>query len=121
MRSTVLGVSIGLLAALLSPSASHAQRGDDWYRDVRPYIGLGGEEIARRASLADQMVHVRAGVRDAEKHGDISARDADHMYDKLDRVARHLRDAKHISERDFKHRRKDLDNVADDLAKHRRR
>ena len=115
MRKAVLTVGIGLLAALVSPSVGHAQRGDDWYRDVRPYIGIGGEDIARRASLADRMVHLRAGVHDAERRGDLSAHDADHLYDKLDRVARFLRDDKHLSEHEFKRRSKDLDGVAHDL------
>src|SRR5207249_4044022 len=98
MRRGMLVVGIGLIAALLAPSASQAQRRDDWYRDVRPYLGRGSEEVARRARLTEETVRLRSAVRDADRRGDISGREADRLYDKLDHVARFLRDDKHLTE-----------------------
>jgi hypothetical protein len=116
MRGTVWVVGVGLAAALLISSGAQAQRrGDDWYRDVRPYLGGSGEEAARRVRLWEEFTRLRAEVKRVDRRGDISLKDADHYYDRLDHVADFLRHDKNLTEKEYNRRRADLDSVARDL------
>jgi hypothetical protein len=115
MRKGLLVVGIGLIASLLAPTGAQAQRRDDWYRDVRPYLSGRGEEAARKARLVEDTVNLRADVRRADRRGDISPREADRLYDRLDKVAKFLRDDRHLSNSEFNRRRSDLDHIAEDL------
>jgi hypothetical protein len=115
MRKGILLVGLGLIAPLLAPSGAQAQRRDDWYRDVRPYLSGRGEEAARKARLVEETINLRSDVRSADRRGDISSRAADRLYDKLDHVAKFLRDDRHLSSSEYDRRRHDLDSVARDL------
>src|SRR5438093_71315 len=117
MRRAILGLCIGLTLALLAPAGVFAERGDDWYRDVRPYLDRSTDEGARRARLWERFVRLRSDVRTADRRGDISLKDADNYYNRLDKVARFLRDDRHLSQREYDRRRRDLDNVERDLQR----
>jgi len=118
MKRTILVVGVGLVAALLvSPGAQAQRRADDWYRDVRPYLGGSGEEAARRVRLWEEFVRLRGDVKRVDRRGDISLKDADHFYDRLDHVADFLRNDKNLSEKEYNRRRGDLDSVARDLER----
>jgi hypothetical protein len=82
---------------------------------VRPYLDRNTDEGARRARLWERFTRLRADVRTADRRGEISPRDADHYYDRLDKVARFLRDDRHLSQHEYDRRRHDLDNVDRDL------
>src|SRR5437660_9091889 len=97
MNKGTLVVCAGLAAALLSPSGALAQRGEDWYRDVRPYLDSRSDEAARRGRLWERFTRLRADVRTADRQREISSREADKLYDRLDKVARFLRDDRHLS------------------------
>jgi polyribonucleotide nucleotidyltransferase len=115
MRKGLLVVGVGLIASLLAPTGAQAQRRGDWYRDVRPYLGGRGEEAARKARLVEDTINLRSDVRSADRRGDISPRQADRFYDRLDKVAKFLRDDRHLSNSEFNRRRDDLDHIARDL------
>jgi hypothetical protein len=118
MKRTVLMVGVGLAAALLVvPGAQAQRRGDDWYRDVRPYLGGSGAEAARRVRLWEEFVRLRGEVKRVDRRGDISLKDADHLYNRLDHVADFLRNDKHLTEKEYNRRRGDLDGVARDLER----
>jgi hypothetical protein len=106
---------LGLVLALLAPAGALARSGDDWYRDVRPWLDRRTEEGARRARLYEEYTRVRSDVRSADRRRLISSREADHYYDRLDKVARFLRDDRHLSGKEFDRRQRDLDGVARDL------
>jgi hypothetical protein len=110
---------MGLALTLLAPSAALAQRDRDydWYRDVGPWLGRGGEEGARRAELMDRYARLRSEVRRADRQGAISPRESDRLNDRLARVARFLRNDRHLSSSEFNRRRSDLDGVARDLER----
>jgi hypothetical protein len=114
MRGGVLLTGLALAAVLAAPVAQ-AQRGSDWYRDVRPYLGAAGEEAARRVRLWEEFARLRAGVQRADRRGEINLRDADRFYDRLDRVAHFLRNDRKLTESEYNRRRGDLDRVARDL------
>lgn len=116
MRRRTVALVIGLGAALLAPAGVRAAR-DDWYRDVRPWLDRRSESEVRRAQLIDRDLRLRDEVRTAERRRDISTHDADRLYDRLDRVARFLRDDQHLSNSEYKRRRNDLDHVEDDLRR----
>jgi len=115
MKRAILGISAGLMLALLAPGAAIAQRGEDWYRDVRPYLDRNTEDGARRARLWERFARLRSDVRSADRRREISQRDADHYYDRLDKVGRFLRDDRHLSQSEYDRRRRDLDNVERDF------
>jgi hypothetical protein len=115
MRRAILALCAGLILAALAPGVATAQRGEDWYRDVRPFLDRNTEEGARRARLWERFIRLRADVRTADRRGDIPLRDADHYYDRLDKVARFLRDDRHLSQSEYDRRRHDLDGVERDL------
>ena len=113
----MVGVGIGLMLATLRPMGAFAQRGDDWYRDIRPYLDTRSDEGARRARLWERFVRLRSDVRTADRRGDISLKDADNYYNRLDKVARFLRDDRHLSQHEYDRRRRDLDSVDRDLQR----
>src|SRR6266568_3920914 len=115
MRRAILGLCIGLTLALLAPAGVFAERGDDWYRDVRPYLDRSTDEGARRARLWERFVRLRSDVRTADRRGDISLKDADNFYNRLDKVGRFVRDDRHLSNHEYDRRRRDLDHVDRDL------
>jgi hypothetical protein len=118
MRGRTFWAGLGLALMVLAPAGARAaDRGDDWYRDVRPWVGPYGEGEARRASLIDQDVRLRSEVRRAERRGDLSGREADRLYDRLDHVAKFLRDDRHLTGKEYNRRRDDLDKVAADLRR----
>src|SRR5438046_8976431 len=101
MRRVAAWLGLGL--TLLAPSGALA-RGDrdiDWYRDVGPWLGRSGEEGARRAELLDRYTRLRGEVRRADRQGAISPREADRLNDRLARVARFLRNDRHLSNSEF--------------------
>src|SRR5262245_47310665 len=100
MKGTALVV--GLAAALLIPSGAQAQRrSDDWYRDIRPYLGGSGVEAARRVRLWEECTRLREQVKRQDRRGDISLKDADRFYDRLDHVAEFLRNDKNLTEKEY--------------------
>src|SRR6266849_5398590 len=101
MRRASLGVCAGLVLAILAPTAVLAQRNDDWYRDVRPFLDKRTDEGARRARLWERFVQLRSEVRTADHHGDISLKDADSFYNRLDKVGRFVRDDRHLSNHEY--------------------
>src|SRR5438445_13615474 len=115
MNRAILGLCVGWMLALLAPVGAMAQRGDDWYRDVRPYLDRNTEDGARRARLWERFVRLRSDVRTADRRGDISLHDSDNYYNRLDKVGRFLRDDRHLSQHEYDRRRRDLDNVERDL------
>ena len=92
MRKVILGLCAGLALALLAPAGVFAQRDDDWYRDVRPFLDKNTGEGARRARLWERFIRLRSDVRTADRRGDISLKDADNFYNRLDKVGHFLRD-----------------------------
>ena len=115
MQRRGVWASVGLALLMLTPGAVLAQRGSDWYRDAAPWLGRRGEEGGRRVSLLDRYSRVRSDVRRAERRNEISGRDADHLYNRLDKVARFLRNDRHLSGSEYDHRVKDLDHIERDL------
>jgi hypothetical protein len=115
MKLSLLAVGAGLTWALLAPPGALAQRGGDWYRDVRPYLGGAGEEAARRVRLWEEFARLRANVARADRRGEIRLKDADRFYDRLDRVAHFLRHDKKLTESEYNRRRGDLDGIARDM------
>jgi hypothetical protein len=110
---------LGAALALLAPGAALAQRDSDWdwYRDIGPWIGRGGEEGMRRARLGEQYARVRSDVRRAERRREISPREADQYQSRLDRVARFLRDDRNLTAKEYNRRQDDLDKIARDLER----
>ncbi len=117
MRKRAFWAGLGLALMILAPGGAMAQRGDDWYRDVGPWLGRRGEEGSRRVSLLERYARLRGDVRSAERRGDISPRDADRLYDRLEHVARFLRNDRHLTGSEYNRRRDDLDHVASDLRR----
>src|SRR6266568_8355971 len=115
MNRAILGVCVGLALLLLIPSGVFAQRGDDWYRDARPYLDRSTDEGARRARLWERFIRLRSDVRTADRRGDISLKDADNFYNRLDKVGHFLRDDRHLSNHEYDRRRRELDHVDRDL------
>jgi hypothetical protein len=115
MRKATLGLCAGLALALLAPAGAMADRNDDWYRDVRPFLDKNTDEGARRARLWERFIRLRSDVRTADRRGDISLKDADNFYNRLDKVGRFLRDDRRLSNHEYDRRRHDLDNVDRDL------
>jgi hypothetical protein len=111
-----IALVVGVAAALLISSGAQAQRrGEDWYRDVRPYLGGSGEEAARRVRLWEEFARLRSEVQRSDRRGDISLKDADRFYDRLDHVADFLRHDKNLSEKEYNRRRGELDHIASDM------
>jgi hypothetical protein len=110
---------MGLALTLLAPSGALAQRDRDydWYRDVAPWLGRSGEEGARKAQLLERYARLRGEVRRADRDGAISPREADRLNDRLARVARFLRNDRHLTRKEYDRRRDDLDGVARDLER----
>ena len=117
MRKSVLLACAGLALALLSPNGALAQRGDDWWRDVEPWLdGRAGRDV-RKVRLATEFMRLRSTVRSANRRGDLSLRETDRFYSRLDRVGRFLRDDRDLSDKEYRRRRDDLDSVARDLER----
>jgi len=116
-RALFLAVGVGLVTTLLAPPAAFAQRRGDWYYDVRPYLGRRSGENAREARLWEEVIYLRNEVRRLDRRGDITVRQADRFYDRIDRVARFLRDDRRLSESEFDRRRDDLNDIARDLRR----
>jgi hypothetical protein len=108
---------LGLGLALLAPTAALAQRGDDWYRDIGPWLGRAGEEGTRKARLIEEYSRLRGEVRREDRRGAISPREADRLYGRLDKVARFLRNDRHLTNSEYNRRRDDLDSIARDLER----
>jgi hypothetical protein len=117
MRKAILGLCAVVALALLPSAAALAQRDEDWYRDVRPFLDKRTDEGARRARLWERFVQLRSDVRTADRRRDISLKDADDLYNRLDKVGRFLRDDRHLSNHEYNRRRRDLDNVERDLRR----
>jgi hypothetical protein len=119
MNRSKLWLVLSTALALLVPSGAMAQRDRDWdwYRDIGPWLGRGGEEGVRRARLSEQYVRLRAEVRRAERRGQLRPRDADRYYDRLDRVARFMRDDRNLTSKEYNRRQDDLEKVARDLER----
>jgi hypothetical protein len=117
MNKPILGLCAGLALALLTPASVLADRSDDWYRDVRPFLDKNTDEGARRARLWERFIRLRSDVRTADRRGDISLKDADNFYNRLDKVGRFVRDDRHLSNHEYDRRRHDLDNVDRDLSR----
>ncbi len=115
MRKAILGLCAALALTLLPSAAVFAQRDEDWYRDVRPFLDKRTDEGARRARLWERFVQLRSDVRTADRRRDISLKDADNFYNRLDKVGHFLRDDRHLSNHEYDRRRRDLDNVERDL------
>jgi hypothetical protein len=115
MRKAILGLCVGLALTVIAPAGVFAQRDDDWYRDVRPFLDKNTDEGARRARLWERFIRLRSSVRTADRRGDISLKDADNFYNRLDKVGRFLRDDRHLSNHEYDRRRRDLDHVDRDL------
>jgi hypothetical protein len=122
MRIALLATSAVVALAILAPGAAEAQsnraearRRGDWYRDVRPYLPRNSEGTVKEARLWDEFVHLRGIVRQADRRRDLSPRQADRFYDRLDRVARFLRDDRRLSNSEYNRRRDDLEDISRDL------
>lgn len=119
-RALFLVAGVGLAATLLAPATALAQRRSDWYYDVRPYVGRQSESTVRKARLWEETVRLRSAVRSADRRGNITARETDRFYDRIDRVARFLRDDRNLTNSEFDRRRDDLNGIARDLHRERR-
>jgi hypothetical protein len=117
MRKGFLLVCAGLALGLLAPSGALAQRGDDWWRDVEPWLDRGARGDAREARLWAEFVRLRSEVRRAERSRALSLRESDRLTGRLDRVGRFLRDDRRLSDKEYNRRRSDLDAVARDLER----
>jgi hypothetical protein len=117
MRKSILLACAGLALALLSPTGAMAQRGDDWWREVEPWLdGRAGRDV-KKVRLATEFFRLRTAVRSANRRGALSLRETDRYYSRLDRVGRFLRDDRNLSDKEYRRRRDDLDNVARDLER----
>lgn len=116
-RALLLVMSAAVAATLLTPAAAIAQsqRRGDWYYDVRPYIGRSGGESVREARAWEEVISLRSAVRRLDRRGDITPRQADRFYDRIDRVARFLRDDRRLTSSEFDRRQDDLRDIARDL------
>jgi hypothetical protein len=117
MRKAILGLCAVVALGLLPSAAVLAQRDEDWYRDVRPFLDKRTDEGARRARLWERFVQLRSDVRTADRRRDLSLKDADDLYNRLDKVGHFLRDDRHLSNHEYDRRRRDLDNVERDLRR----
>lgn len=117
MRGRSFWAGLALALMVMAPSGALAQRGEDWYREIEPWLGRGADRDVRKARLMEQYFRLRADVRRADRSGAISPRTADNLLGRLDKVARFLRDDRNLSNKEYNRRRGDLEKVARDLER----
>jgi hypothetical protein len=117
MRGRSFWAGLALALMVLAPAGAQAQRGDDWYREIEPWLGRGAHGDVRKGRLMEQYFQLRSDVRRADRSGAISPRTADTLYGRLDKVARFLRDDRSLSNKEYNRRRDDLDKVARGLER----
>ena len=69
MRKAILGLCAGLALALLAPAGVLAQRDDDWYRDVRPFLEPADRLCGRRTVEPVDRAPVEAMRTQADLEG----------------------------------------------------
>jgi hypothetical protein len=117
MRGRTFWAGLALALMVMAPTGALAQRGDDWYREIEPWLGRGAHGDVRKGRLMEQYFDIRSEVRTADRRGAISPRTADNLYGRLDKVARFLRDDRSLSNKEYNRRRDDLDKIARDLER----
>jgi hypothetical protein len=121
-RNTILSLALaaGVVAAAAPASQADHDRGyrrDDYYRSSRYHRSYRNDEQRRRDLLRERLFDLSDRVRLADRQGRISSRDADRLFRRLDYVRDFLVSDHELSDREFRRRMDDLDNVAEDLRR----